>query len=165
MCKCSLCFLQMLKEMCAYVVRMLSCACWWPLLVLVQFIDLAARPYKTVTAQSVTLAATSLTHCVSAGGKKNTSAICSHTHWYSTCGNLCAHLSRWRCVFTCLFEGCSVFFHLFPWEFIYEVLDQITGFMQEVEAKVNKAENWHSGNVCTQSSPAVVPSPEIRAYS
>lgn len=165
MCKCSLCFLQMLKEMCAYVVRMLSCACWWPLLVLVQFIDLAARPYKTVTAQSVTLAATSLTQCVSAGGKK-TPVQYGVTHtlvqymWESVCT-----WSRWRCVFTCLFEGCSVFSHLFPWEFIYEVLDQITGFMQEVEAKVNKAENWPSGNVCTQSSPAVVPSPEIRTYS
>lgn len=70
---------------------------------LVQFIDLAARLYKTVTAQSVTLAATSLTHCVSAGGEKNTSAIWSHTHWYSTCGNLCAlEVDGGVCLHVCL---------------------------------------------------------------
>lgn len=99
-------------------VRMLSCACWWPLRVLVQFIDLAARPYKTVTAQSVTLAATSLTHCVSAGGKK-TPVQYGVTHTGTVHVGICVHLKSMEvCVYMsvwrlrCVFSSLSMRIHL-----------------------------------------------------
>lgn len=66
---------------------------------LVQFIDLAARLYKTVTAQSVTLAATSLTHCVSAGGKK-TPVQYGVTHTGTVHVGICVHLKSMEvCVY------------------------------------------------------------------
>lgn len=68
---------------------------------LVQFIDLAARPYKTVTAQSVTLAATSLTQCVSAGGKKHQCNMESHTGTVHV--GICVHLKLMEvCLHVCL---------------------------------------------------------------
>lgn len=68
-----------------------------------QFIDLAARPYKTVTAQSVTLAATSLTHCVSAGGKK-TPVQYGVTHTGTVHVGICVHLevNGGVCLHVCL---------------------------------------------------------------
>lgn len=69
----------------------------WPLVVPIQPIDLSVRPYKTVTTQSVTLAATSLTEsmCVCVSKREWVQYGVTHT---GVCEFVCTG-SLWSCVY------------------------------------------------------------------